>query len=306
MRRRLSPPFRSRPGAAALACGLTLLAPGTALAVVSDVQPIDGPSADVIDVADAAMAEDGSGGIVYLKQVGGRDHVFVARFGRLPGRPPQRVDVGQDFDSSWARIGAGDGGRLVVTWVQEFGTESDRMFSATLDPGASRLPAPRADRLQRRRGNLDLSRPGDEPRRPGLPRLPRGHRHQPGEPARLPRRGPARRPLQRPPLVGAGHADRPQHLDPGAPAERGERTRGRHRRAGPGSRRLAGARRRVRRPRLGAAPVRHEHRHRRCRSAPPPGRGRRCVDRPMPSRSTSPASARRRWLSASSRARRAS
>ncbi len=141
MRYRVPPRTISRL-AVATACGLALTVPATAGAVVSDVQQIDGPSAGVIDVADAAMSEDGSGGIVYLKRVGGHSHVFAARFRDGVWSGAQRVDVGQDFDSSWARIGAGDGGRLIVTWVQEFGIESDRMFSATLDPGATSFQAP--------------------------------------------------------------------------------------------------------------------------------------------------------------------
>ncbi|HEX8690281.1 MAG TPA: hypothetical protein VF729_08560 [Solirubrobacterales bacterium] len=127
---------------AAIACLLLLVAPGGALAVVSDVHPVDGPSTDVVDVADAAMSEDGSGGIVYLKRTDGRVHVFAVQFVEGSWRSPQRVDVGQAFDSSWPRIGAGDGGRLVVTWVQEFGVESDRLFSATLDPGARGFQTP--------------------------------------------------------------------------------------------------------------------------------------------------------------------
>jgi len=113
-----------------------------AAAVVSDVLLLDGPSADLIDVADAAMSEDGTGGVVYLRRVGGRAHVFVAQFRAGAWRAPQRVDVGQAFDSSWPRIGAGDGGRLVVTWVHELGPDSDRLFSATLDPGSSGFQAP--------------------------------------------------------------------------------------------------------------------------------------------------------------------
>lgn len=128
--------------AAFAALTLVAFAPDRAGAIVSDVQPIDGPSAEVVEIADAAMSEDGSGGVVYLKQVAGRDHVFAAQFRDGVWRAPQRVDVGQEFDSSWARIGAGDGGRLLVTWVQEFGTESDRMFSATLDPGATSFQSP--------------------------------------------------------------------------------------------------------------------------------------------------------------------
>lgn len=121
---------------------LLLVTPATAVAVVSDVQLIDGPSADVVGVADAAMSEDGTGGIVWLRKVNGRAHVFAAQFKGGVWHPPRQVDIGQSFDSSWPRIGAGDGGRLVVTWVQEFGTESDRLFSASLDPGANGFQAP--------------------------------------------------------------------------------------------------------------------------------------------------------------------
>jgi hypothetical protein len=127
----------------AIACALFLLAtPATAVAVVSDVQSIDGPSADVLGVADAAMSEDGTGGIVWLRRVEGHPHVFAAQFRNGAWGPARRVDVGQRFESKWPRIGAGDGGRLVVTWVQEFGLESDRLFSATLDPGANGFQAP--------------------------------------------------------------------------------------------------------------------------------------------------------------------
>jgi len=140
MRDRIPP--RSPLGPVAALAFVLLCVPVPAGAVVSDVRPVDGPSADVVDVADAAMAEDGSGGIVYLKRVEGRDHVYAARFVKGSWTAPQRVDAGQSFDSSWPRIGAGNGGRLVVTWVQEFGVESDRMFSATLDPGASGFQSP--------------------------------------------------------------------------------------------------------------------------------------------------------------------
>ena len=44
--------------------------------------------------------------------------------------------------SSWSRIAAGNRGRLLVTWVQEFGAGTDRMFSANLDPGATGFAVP--------------------------------------------------------------------------------------------------------------------------------------------------------------------
>jgi hypothetical protein len=126
----------------AIAGAFLLFLPAIARAVVSDVQLIDGPNADVVGIADTAMSEDGSGGVVWLRQVDGRAHVFAAQFKGGAWRQLQRVDAGQGFDSSWPQIGAGNGGRLVVTWVQEFGVESDRLFSATLDPGATGFQAP--------------------------------------------------------------------------------------------------------------------------------------------------------------------
>jgi PKD domain len=123
-----------------LILALVLAAP--AEAAISPPALIDGPSPDVLDVGGVAMAEDGSGGIVYRKRVDGRAHVFAAQFEDGRWRQPQRVDVGQAFDSSWPRIGAGNRGRLVVTWVQEFGAGSDRLYSAALDPGANRFQPP--------------------------------------------------------------------------------------------------------------------------------------------------------------------
>jgi hypothetical protein len=126
----------------AVACALLLMRPATGTGEISDPHLVDGPSADLVEVADAAMAADGSGGVVYLKKTGNRNHVFVSRFDGSAWSAPLRVDAGQEFDSSWPRIAAADRGRLVTTWVQELGVGTDRMFSATLDPGAHRFQAP--------------------------------------------------------------------------------------------------------------------------------------------------------------------
>ena len=103
-------------------CLITLLGPGVARAVVSDVHPVDGPGAGVVEVGDAAMSEDGSGGIVYLKKVDGRNHVFAAQFTGGAWRPPQRVDVGQSFDSSWPRIGAASSRSVRGSSLSKLGT----------------------------------------------------------------------------------------------------------------------------------------------------------------------------------------
>jgi hypothetical protein len=125
-----------------LACVIAAAVPVSARASISAVVGIDGPSSDIVDFGGSAMAPDGSGGIVYRKRVGGRLHIFAAQFDGRRWRAPQQVDAGQRFDSSWPVIGAGDGGRLVVAWVQEFGPGSDRLYSAGLDEGAARFQAP--------------------------------------------------------------------------------------------------------------------------------------------------------------------
>ncbi|MCU0313828.1 MAG: hypothetical protein MUC84_07195, partial [Solirubrobacteraceae bacterium] len=118
--------------------------PACAHALVSPVQPIDGPSTAIRELGGVAMSADGTGGLVYRKDdADGRPHVFAAQFVDGAWRPAQRVDTGptQRFESSWPVIAAGDGGRLLVAWVQEFGA-ADRMYSASLQPGSRRFEPP--------------------------------------------------------------------------------------------------------------------------------------------------------------------
>jgi PKD domain len=110
-------------------------------AVILPAVTIDGPSPEIVGFGGVAMAEDGTGGIVYLKRVGGVPHVFVSQF--LGGRwlPPIRVDYEETFAASWPRIGAAEGGQLVVVWATPYATENelpvDELLGATLGPGAS-------------------------------------------------------------------------------------------------------------------------------------------------------------------------
>ena len=133
--------FQAAFNVAAATALATLIAASPASATISGATLIDGPSSAIRELSDSAMSTDGSGGVVYRKDVDGRPHIFAAQF--INGRwlPTQQVDVGQRFESSWPVIGAGNDGRLVVVWVQEFGA-SDRLFSATLQPGSRRFEAP--------------------------------------------------------------------------------------------------------------------------------------------------------------------
>ena len=122
------------------ALGLAL-DPQRSPAVILPAATIDGPSEDIVGFGGVAMAEDGTGGLVYLKRVGGVAHVFVARY--VGGRwlAPIRVDGEQSFAASWPRIGAAEGGQLVVTWATPYATENNRsvdeLLGSTLGPGSS-------------------------------------------------------------------------------------------------------------------------------------------------------------------------
>ena len=110
-------------------------------AVILPATTIDGPSEDIVGFGGVAMAEDGTGGLVYLKRVDGVAHVFVSRYLGGHWMAPIRVDGEQPFAASWPRIGAADGGQLVVVWATPFATEGelpvDELVGATLGPGSS-------------------------------------------------------------------------------------------------------------------------------------------------------------------------
>lgn len=115
-------------------------------AVILPAQTIDGPSEEIVGFGGVAMAPDGTGGVVYLKRVGGVPHVFVARYAEGRWQAPIRVDTEEPFAASWPRIGAAEGGELIVTWATEYALtpppeEKPRyeMLGAELSPGAERF-----------------------------------------------------------------------------------------------------------------------------------------------------------------------
>jgi hypothetical protein len=103
---------------------------------------IDGPAPEILELGGVAMAADGTGGLVYRRTDAGRTHVFAARFDGRRWAPPVRVDVGQPYNSAWPRIGAANGGRLVVAWTQDGGDGLDGLWAAALPAGRSHFLAP--------------------------------------------------------------------------------------------------------------------------------------------------------------------
>ena len=78
---------------------------------------IDGPSADIVGLSGISVARDGTGGIVYVKQALGTAHVFVSRLDAGVFQPPQQIDTGLVGDSSQPVIAAGNGGLLLVAFI---------------------------------------------------------------------------------------------------------------------------------------------------------------------------------------------
>jgi hypothetical protein len=126
---------------AAIVAMLLVLGASQAHAVILPATTIDGPSEQITGFGGVAMADDGTGGLVYLKRVEGVAHVFVSRYVEGHWLAPIRVDTEQPFAGSWPRIGAADGGELVVVWATPFATEHehpiDELLGATLSSGSS-------------------------------------------------------------------------------------------------------------------------------------------------------------------------
>ena len=80
-------------------------------------QVIDGPSADIVSLGGMSVARDGTGGIVYVKNIAGVPHVFVARLIGGAFQAPQQVDAGLSGSSGQPVIAATVGGGLFVAFV---------------------------------------------------------------------------------------------------------------------------------------------------------------------------------------------
>jgi len=100
---------------------------------------IDGPSSDVQSLNGMSMARDGTGALVYLKDVLGVPHVFVSRLTGGVFGPPVQADAGLVGASSQPVIAAGQGGLLLVAFVN-----GGTLYVAQAQGSAAPLAAPAA------------------------------------------------------------------------------------------------------------------------------------------------------------------
>ncbi|MGI8506793.1 MAG: hypothetical protein ACR2MK_08330 [Solirubrobacteraceae bacterium] len=78
---------------------------------------VDGPSADIVGLSGMAIARDGTGGLVYLKNVGGDPHVFVSSLHGGSFQAPVQVDAGLAGPSSQPVIATASGGLTLVAFI---------------------------------------------------------------------------------------------------------------------------------------------------------------------------------------------
>lgn len=90
-----------------------------ALAQPSSAPPtvIDGPSGAILGLGGLSVARDGTGGLVYTKAVAGIPHVLVSALVGGTLQPPQEVDSGLAGASSQPVIAAGNGGVLLIGFI---------------------------------------------------------------------------------------------------------------------------------------------------------------------------------------------
>ena len=104
---------------ALLALGAVIALASPALAQPSPAPPtvIDGPSAAIEGLGGLSVARDGTGGLVYLKSVSGIPHVFVSALIGGSFQSPQEVDAALAGPSSQPVIAAGNGGVLLIGFI---------------------------------------------------------------------------------------------------------------------------------------------------------------------------------------------
>jgi len=120
---------------------LLLALAGTAQAAAPPVMAppvtLDGPSASIQGLSGLSVSRDGTGGLVYLKAVGGVNHVFVSTLSGGVFSAPVEVDGALPGASYEATIAAGDGGLLLIAF-----TNGNQIFVVSRASASAAFSAP--------------------------------------------------------------------------------------------------------------------------------------------------------------------
>jgi hypothetical protein len=109
--------MRCRPVHTALLAMLALALPSGASAAYFTAAAVDGPSPDIQRLGAIDVAFDGTGGLIYLKNVGGVPHVFASRLAGGVWQRPEQLDASLGPAASQPVIAAGNGGRDAAVFV---------------------------------------------------------------------------------------------------------------------------------------------------------------------------------------------
>ena len=98
---------------------------------------IAGPSTGIMELDGISIARDGTGGVVFLANVGGVAHVFVSRLSGGDFQAPVQIDAGLVGPSSQPVIAAGQGGVLLVGFI-----DGGQLYVASAAGGAAPISTP--------------------------------------------------------------------------------------------------------------------------------------------------------------------
>ena len=104
-------------GAGALAAAGAFAGPAAAQPSPSPPAVIDGPSGAIVSLNGLSVARDGTGGVIYVKAVGGVPRVFVSGLVGGQFQAPVQIDAGLGSASSQPVIAAGNGGVLLIAFI---------------------------------------------------------------------------------------------------------------------------------------------------------------------------------------------
>ena len=124
--------------ATVLVCGLAAAPLAAAQPTAGAPQVVAGPAGDV-SLGGLAIARDGTGGLVFLENAGGAEHVFASRLIGGVFQPPTQLDAGLAGSSTQAVIAGTNGGILIVAFVN-----SGNLFVSGTSSTSSAWSAPLA------------------------------------------------------------------------------------------------------------------------------------------------------------------
>lgn len=122
-----------------LAAVATLLTPAAACADFFTADSIDGPTAEIQQLGGIDVARDGAAVVTYTKRQEGVDHVYASIFSSGGWHTPQRLDSGLGTSSSQPAVSIGDGGLIVVTFVNGGALYTATKLNASVEWGSPNL-----------------------------------------------------------------------------------------------------------------------------------------------------------------------